>query len=182
MWRDKLDFFFRVFFLKFSLLHYLSYLLNVFNNGIWKKITNDLEPGLNLLGKADYILEILSGSLGVWRFCLGLFSSRIHLHLLIDNAFASSQRRFYACLCSFITIKNSEWSVKVTSFPGLSPTHCGSITPVGDSVGLITFWSTSEPSSCVLRYLLAVIICYNIAVFPHQARHTSFTQFSHVLQ
>ena len=113
----------------------------------------------------------------MWRFCLGLFSSRIHLHLLIDNAFASSQRRFYACLGSFITVKNSEWSVNVTSFPGLSPTHCGSITPAG----LITFGSTSEPSSCVLRYLLAVIICYNIAVFSHQARHTSFTQFSHVL-
>ena len=48
--------FFQVFLLKFSLLHYLSYLLNVFNNGIWKmykKITNDLEPGLNLLEKGD---------------------------------------------------------------------------------------------------------------------------------
>ena len=44
------------FFFKFSLLHYLSYLLNVLNNGIWKmykKITNDLEPGLNLLEKGD---------------------------------------------------------------------------------------------------------------------------------
>ena len=36
-------------------------------------------------------------------------------------------------------------------------------------------------TKCVLRYLLAVIICYNIAVCSHQARHTSFTQFSHVL-
>ena len=54
-----LDFFFQGFF-KFSLLYHLSNLLDVFNNGIWKicqQITNDLEPGLNLL---EYFLALLA--------------------------------------------------------------------------------------------------------------------------
>ena len=44
------------FFFKFSLLYHLSFLTGVFHSGFWKmfvKITNNLEPGLNLLGQAQ---------------------------------------------------------------------------------------------------------------------------------
>ena len=45
-----------VFFFQVSLLYHLLFLEDVFNNGFWKiclKITNDLEPGINLLEQQE---------------------------------------------------------------------------------------------------------------------------------
>ena len=45
-------------FLKFSLLYYVSFLMDVFNNGFLKKTLNDLVPGLNPLEQAVVVVII----------------------------------------------------------------------------------------------------------------------------
>ena len=48
--------FFKCFFFQVSLLYHLLFLEDVFNNGFWKiclKITNDLEPGIDVLEQQE---------------------------------------------------------------------------------------------------------------------------------